>query len=190
VREIHVSQLESIIERPQCSAVRITDAGKAATRSCVRLEHNQRQISLLCEQLRVGIDANKIERRLMIEVGWEDILWVDNRAAVVELGRAVVAWIPSSSMYVSISRLRQRMPQYRPFNCQCVKSVLELINEASIPYLLWSPISSGNTGTQKHVLDGNPGVSINSIDEILDLVAVLLWRVGDTMLEPERRKKE
>lgn len=77
------------------------------------------------------------------------------------------------------------MPRYKPFDRQSIKSALKLVNEASIPYLLWSPVSSGNTRAEKHILGRDVGVGIYRIEEILHFVAVLLRRVGDTVLEPK-----
>jgi hypothetical protein len=88
--EVCIRHLESIIHRPQCGAIGITDSRETSTRRRVRLEHDERLPRTLSKIRRVYIRLNKIHGRSMRKIAREDVLGILNWLAGVELCRTII----------------------------------------------------------------------------------------------------
>lgn len=165
MREIGEGKLESIVHGPQRSAVRITDTSKTTAGRSVRLEHNEWKPRRLRQPLRLPIDRNKVDGRIMMEIVPKNALRVDDGIASVELGSAIVRRVS--------------------FNSDGVQPLLESIDEPRLPDLLRQPWTRGDGWAQELVLDGNTGVEINGFDQVIDFVGILSGGVGDTTAKSE-----
>ena len=102
-REVAISHLQTVVDRPQCRSKAVADTGEATARSRVRLEHHELLPKLLGNARRVEVRLHHLDARGMGEVVREDGLGVLDVAepSAGELGGTVLVGIAEEHKFLS-----------------------------------------------------------------------------------------